>query len=53
VGIEFAVTATEAVLSINGPEIDCIPGDYSSVDQPFYIEAQNGPVELKSVKVVG
>ena len=52
VGIEFTVTPTEAILSVNGQEIDRLPGNYSAINQPFYIEAHNGPVNVRSVKFV-
>jgi hypothetical protein len=52
VAIEFTVTRTEAILYVNGKEIDRLPGDYSQINQPFAIEAHNGPVDIKSIKVI-
>jgi hypothetical protein len=52
VGVEFTVTATEAILYLNGKEIDRLAGDFSNINQPFFIEGHGGPVDIKSIKVI-
>jgi hypothetical protein len=52
VGVEFTVTATEAIIYVNGKEIDRLPGTFGSIEQPFFIEGHAGPVDVKSVKVI-
>jgi prepilin-type processing-associated H-X9-DG protein len=52
VGIELTVKRDAMIIDIAGKEIYNVDGDFSSIDQAFSIEAHNGPLKLKSVKMI-